>query len=97
METKEIINLNWDEQNCNFNIDALAKIFIAKFCEPISKSAIFKILTGAKGFGKSYLICLLALFYTCNFLDWNCLLARYTYISAKYNYDKKMTRVINDV
>ncbi|AXF95521.1 hypothetical protein [Spiroplasma phoeniceum] len=91
------IDLNWSENNCNFNIDILAKVFIKKFCKPFSWTAVFKILTGAKGFGKSYLFCLLALFFPCNFTDWNSILARYQYNSARDNFDKKITRVINDL
>jgi|GEM_PF-4842039 len=48
------------EDNFDFTIEVLEKVFLEKLKQPFSTKAMFKVLSGSKGFGKTYLICLLA-------------------------------------
>jgi hypothetical protein len=96
-----VIKMNNDlkiaEDNFNFNYEILDRVFLEKLKIPFSQPAIFYVLSGAKGFGKTYLLCLLSLYMTCNYLDSNAILARYTYVSAKEAFSNTMSRVINDL
>ncbi|AVP49058.1 hypothetical protein [Williamsoniiplasma luminosum] len=93
----EYKDLKPSENNYNFNINVLEKVWLEKLKIPFSTKSMFKVLSGAKGFGKMYLICLLAWFFTVNFLDYNVQLAKYTFASAKDSYYSTMTKVINDL
>lgn len=86
------MKLNWDKNNYNFTIEILNKVFIDEFKKPLSLKAMIKIITGAKGVGKTILICLLTWFFTCNFNDWNSILARYIFKSARTNFHSKLMR-----
>ncbi|ASP28246.1 hypothetical protein SCORR_v1c04740 [Spiroplasma corruscae] len=90
-------DLNPTSNNYNFNIDVLEKVFLDKLKTPFSNTSLFMVLSGAKGFGKTYVICLLALFYTCNFKDYNCILSKYTYKAARTSYMSTLKKVINDL
>ncbi|WP_338985616.1 hypothetical protein [Spiroplasma endosymbiont of Diplazon laetatorius] len=85
------------KNNYNFSIDVLYKVFLDKLKKPFTTKSLFMVLCGAKGFGKSYLICLLALFYVCNFEDYNVILSKYTYKAARTSYTKTISKVINDL
>ena len=88
-------NLFLAEDNCNFNIKVLNKVMLDVFKPFLENKTFFAVLSGAKGFGKTFMICLLAWFNTCNFLDYNCLLARYTFVSARTSYSNMMIKVAN--
>ncbi|ATZ18300.1 hypothetical protein EMELA_v1c08130 [Mesoplasma melaleucae] len=83
------------ENNFNFTFDVLDAVWNDLLKEPFSAKSLFYAMSGAKGFGKTFLICLLALYLVCNFKDYNAQLAKYTYASAKESYYKTMKKVMN--
>lgn len=92
--------ITWDdlkptENNFNFTFDVLDQVWNDLLKEPFSTVSLFFAMSGAKGFGKTFLICLLALYLVCNFEDYNAQLAKYTYASAKESYYKTMKKVMN--
>ncbi|AGY41636.1 hypothetical protein mflW37_5690 [Mesoplasma florum W37] len=88
-------DLKPSKNNFNFTFDVLDRVWNDLLKEPFSTKSLFHAMSGAKGFGKTFLICLLALFLVCNFEDYNAQLAKYTYASAKESYFKTMKKVMN--
>ncbi|WP_250136799.1 hypothetical protein [Mesoplasma whartonense] len=97
MNNLEFKDLKPSEDNFDFTIEVLEQVFLEKLKKPFSSKAMFKILSGSKGFGKSYLICLLAWFFTCNFEDYNVQLSKYTFKSARKSWYNNMTKVANNL
>lgn len=97
MNDLEFKDLKPSEDNFDFTIEVLEKVFLEKLKQPFSTKAMFKVLSGSKGFGKTYLICLLAWFFTCNFDDYNVQLSKYTFNSARDSYYASMNKVANDL
>jgi len=60
MNILEFKDLKPSEDNFDFTIEVLEQVFLEKLKKPLSSKVMFKVLCGSKGFGKSYLICLLA-------------------------------------
>lgn len=97
MNILEFKDLKPSEDNFDFTIEVLEQVFLEKLKKPLSSKVMFKVLCGSKGFGKSYLICLLAWFFTCNFEDYNVQLSKYTFKSARQSYYANMNKVANDL
>lgn len=90
---KENIDLKFDTDNCNFSVDIYKKVMLEVYGTYVTNTTFFLALSGAKGFGKTFFICLVAWFNICNFTDYNVQLARYTFTSAKTTYSAMMIRV----